>query len=131
VYRRAKAAVEAATRELAGAEAGDGRDDSNRSLAQRLAEAKRNGTAAAAEAKAAAILKKGALSEMEKLKRAATSKGKESSKAEQVTYSPILPDRVSALYYIQQYPVMSLQRHSLRYSSCPIPGCKSTHLAAN
>ncbi len=37
--RRAKARVEAAARELAGAEAGDGRDETNRSLAERLADA--------------------------------------------------------------------------------------------
>ena len=37
----ASAAVEAAARELAGAEAGDGRDESNRSLQERLADAQR------------------------------------------------------------------------------------------
>lgn len=37
--RRAKTRVEAAARELAGAEAGDGRDETNRSLAERLADA--------------------------------------------------------------------------------------------
>ena len=36
---RASAAVEAAQRELAGAEAGDGRDESNRSMQERLADA--------------------------------------------------------------------------------------------
>ena len=35
----AAAAVEAAARELAGAEAGDGRDESNRSAQERLADA--------------------------------------------------------------------------------------------
>ena len=35
----AQAAMEAAQRELAGAEAGDGRDESNRSLQERLADA--------------------------------------------------------------------------------------------
>lgn len=35
----ARAAVEAAQRELAGAEQGDGRDESNRSLQERLADA--------------------------------------------------------------------------------------------
>ena len=35
----ANAAVEAAQRELAGAEAGDGRDESNRSLQERVADA--------------------------------------------------------------------------------------------
>ena len=38
----ASAAVEAAARELAGAEAGDGRDESNRSLQERLADAQRS-----------------------------------------------------------------------------------------
>lgn len=80
----AKVAVEAAAREVAGVEAGDGRDESNRSLAQRLADAKRDGTTAAAEAKAAAILEKGAVSELARLKKVAASRGKESSKAEQV-----------------------------------------------
>ena len=37
----ASAAAEAASRELAGAEAGDGRDESNRSLQERLADAQR------------------------------------------------------------------------------------------
>ena len=37
----ASAAVEAAARELAGAEAGDGRDESNRSLQERLADTQR------------------------------------------------------------------------------------------
>jgi hypothetical protein len=36
---RAATAVEAASRELAGAEAGDGRDESNRSMQERLADA--------------------------------------------------------------------------------------------
>ncbi len=36
---RATAAVEAAQREVAGAEAGDGRDESNRTLQERLADA--------------------------------------------------------------------------------------------
>lgn len=36
---KSSAAVEAATRELAGAEAGDGRDESNRSMQERLADA--------------------------------------------------------------------------------------------
>lgn len=36
---KANTAVEAAQRELAGAEAGDGRDESNRSLQERLADA--------------------------------------------------------------------------------------------
>ena len=39
VLRRATAAVEAAQREVAGAEAGDGRDESNRTLQERLADA--------------------------------------------------------------------------------------------
>lgn len=38
--RRAKAAVEAATRELEGAQSGDGRDSSGRSLKERLEDAK-------------------------------------------------------------------------------------------
>ena len=37
--QQAAAAVEAAERELAGAQAGDGRDESNRSLQERLADA--------------------------------------------------------------------------------------------
>jgi structural maintenance of chromosome 2 len=47
----AEKAVEAATRELAGAEAGDGRDESNRSMQERLADAVNAQTAAEAESK--------------------------------------------------------------------------------
>ena len=39
--KQLRPAVEAAVRELAGAEAGDGRDESNRSLQERLADAQR------------------------------------------------------------------------------------------
>lgn len=76
--------MEAATRELAGAEAGDGRDESNRSMAQRLADARREQTAAAADAKAAAVREKGAAAELAKLRRAAASMDKESAKLDQV-----------------------------------------------
>lgn len=47
----AEKGVEAAQRELAGAEAGDGRDESNRSLQERLADAQTAQTHADAEAK--------------------------------------------------------------------------------
>lgn len=76
--------MEAATRELAGAEAGDGRDESNRSMAQRLADARREQTAAAADAKTAAVREKGAAAELANLRRAAASKDKESVKLDQV-----------------------------------------------
>ncbi|MEW5297617.1 MAG: hypothetical protein WDW36_000815 [Sanguina aurantia] len=49
----AEKAVEAATRELAGVEAGDGRDESNRSLTERLADAQKEQTAADGSAKQA------------------------------------------------------------------------------
>jgi hypothetical protein len=55
----AERAVEAATRELAGAEAGDGRDESNRSAQERLADAANAQTAAEAEIKAGAFWGRG------------------------------------------------------------------------
>lgn len=53
---QAEAGTEAAARELAGAESGDGRDESNRSLPERLADAKNAQTAADAEAKQVRVL---------------------------------------------------------------------------
>lgn len=76
--------MEAATRELAGAEAGDGRDESNRSMAQRLADAKREQTAAAADARAAGVREKGAAAQLAKLLKATASKDKESAQLERV-----------------------------------------------
>ncbi|KAA6425080.1 MAG: structural maintenance of chromosomes 2 [Trebouxia sp. A1-2] len=51
--QQAAVAVEAAERELAGAQAGDGRDESNRSLQERLADAHNAQTSAEADAKQA------------------------------------------------------------------------------
>jgi len=51
----AEKGVEAATRELAGAEAGDGRDESNRSMQERLADAVNAQTAAEAESKVGGV----------------------------------------------------------------------------
>lgn len=52
---RAAAAAEAAERELAGAKAGDGRDESNKSIQERLEDARNGAKAADSEAKAAQI----------------------------------------------------------------------------
>eukprot|EP00798_Chlamydomonas_sp_ICE-L_P014593 gene14593-20643_t len=52
----AENAVEAATRELAGAEAGDGRDESNRSLTERVADAENLGSVADAEGQVLAVV---------------------------------------------------------------------------
>jgi structural maintenance of chromosome 2 len=54
-----EAAVEAATREVAGVEAGDGRDESNKSLQERLQDAQVAQTDADAEAQKCGIRAKG------------------------------------------------------------------------
>ncbi|KAF6256242.1 structural maintenance of chromosomes protein 2 [Scenedesmus sp. NREL 46B-D3] len=69
--------VEAATRELAGAETGDGRDESNRSLQERLADAQNAQTAADAEAKAADIKQKHLSKQAAEQRKALASKDKE------------------------------------------------------
>ena len=71
-----------------GAEAGDGRDESNRSMAQRLADAKREQTAAAADSRAAGVREKGAAAQLAKLLKATASKDKESAQLERVRLPP-------------------------------------------
>ncbi|WIA16380.1 hypothetical protein OEZ85_013075 [Tetradesmus obliquus] len=75
----AEHAVEAATRELAGAETGDGRDESNKSLQERLADAQNAQTAADAEAKAADIKQKHLGKQAAEQRKALASKDKEGS----------------------------------------------------
>ncbi|KAI8462562.1 MAG: structural maintenance of chromosomes protein 2 [Monoraphidium minutum] len=76
----AEKGVEAATRELAGAEAGDGRDESNRSMQERLADAANAQTAAEAEGKAADVRLKHLAKQAEQQRKALAAKGKEASK---------------------------------------------------
>ncbi|WIA36580.1 hypothetical protein OEZ86_007870 [Tetradesmus obliquus] len=75
----AEHAVEAATRELAGAETGDGRDESNKSLQERLADAQNAQTAADAGAKAADIKQKHLGKQAAEQRKALASKDKEGS----------------------------------------------------
>ena len=74
---QANADIEAAQNELAGAEAGDGRDASNRSLAERLADAQNAQTAAEAEAKAAETRAKHLSKQLAESKKALAAKEKE------------------------------------------------------
>lgn len=76
------AAVEAAQNELAGAEAGDGRDASNRSLQERLACAQNAQMEADAEAKAAETRVKHLQKHLTEQKKALAAKQKEGSKLE-------------------------------------------------
>ncbi|GBF88023.1 structural maintenance of chromosomes 2-like [Raphidocelis subcapitata] len=76
----AERAVEAATRELAGAEAGDGRDESNKSAQERLADAANAQTAAEAEIKACDVKLKLLAKQAESQRKALAAKGKEASK---------------------------------------------------
>lgn len=71
--------VEAAARELAGAEAGDGRDESNRSLQERLADAQNAQTAADAEAKAADVKQKHLRKQVAEQRKALAGKDKEAA----------------------------------------------------
>ncbi|GLC36640.1 hypothetical protein PLESTB_000125000 [Pleodorina starrii] len=73
----AEKAVEAATCELAGAEAGDGRDESNRSLQERLADAQVQQTAADAEATQAELAVKHLTKQLADQRKAAAAKEKE------------------------------------------------------
>jgi len=73
----AEHAVEAATRELAGAEAGDGRDESNRSLQERLADAQNAQTAADGEMQQADIRAKHLQKQLAEQKKALSTKDKE------------------------------------------------------
>ncbi|GLI60880.1 hypothetical protein VaNZ11_003100 [Volvox africanus] len=70
-------AIEAATRELAGAEAGDGRDESNRSLQERLTDAQLQQTAAEAELKEAELAVKHLTKQLADQRKAAAAKEKE------------------------------------------------------
>ncbi|PRW61562.1 structural maintenance of chromosomes 2-1 isoform A [Chlorella sorokiniana] len=76
----AELAVQAAQNELAGAEAGDGRDASNRSLQERLADAQNAQTEAEAEAKAADTRCKHLTKQLAEQRKALASKQKEGSK---------------------------------------------------
>ncbi len=76
----AVAGVDAAAAELAGAEAGDGRDASNRSAAERLADARNAQTEAEAEAKAAEARVKHVGKQLAERRKALASKEKEGSK---------------------------------------------------
>jgi structural maintenance of chromosome 2 len=76
----AERGVEAAAGELAGAEAGDGRDESGRSLAERLADAKSAQTEADAEAQAADMRAKHAAKAAQDKKRALGAKQAEATK---------------------------------------------------
>ncbi|KAL4421732.1 hypothetical protein ABPG77_002348 [Micractinium sp. CCAP 211/92] len=79
----AELAVQAAQNELAGAEAGDGRDASNRSLQERLADAQNAQTEAEAEAKAADTRCKHLQKQLAEQRKALASKQKEGSKLQQ------------------------------------------------
>lgn len=79
---QAVAAVEAAQNELAGAEAGDGRDASNRSLQERLSAAQNAQTEAEAEAKASETRVKHLQKQLAEQKKNLTAKQKEGSKLE-------------------------------------------------
>ncbi|KAG1678186.1 hypothetical protein FOA52_016123 [Chlamydomonas sp. UWO 241] len=72
--------VEAAVREVAGAEAGDGRDESNRSLQERLADAQNGQTAADAERQTALVCSKHLTKQLADTKKAATAKEREGGK---------------------------------------------------
>lgn len=74
--------VEAASRELAGVEAGDGRDESNRSLQERLADAVNAQTAADAEAKQAEIQTKHLDKQLAELRKQLASKEKEATSSQ-------------------------------------------------
>ncbi len=76
---KAVADVEAAQNELAGAEAGDGRDASNRSLQERLSAAQNAQTAAEAEAKAADTKAKHLTKQLADQKKSLAAKQKEGS----------------------------------------------------
>ncbi|PSC74142.1 structural maintenance of chromosomes 2-1-like [Micractinium conductrix] len=76
----AELAVQAAQNELAGAEAGDGRDASNRSLQERLADAQNAQTEAEAEAKAADTRCKHLSKQLGEQKKALAAKQKEGGK---------------------------------------------------
>jgi structural maintenance of chromosome 2 len=76
----AERGVEAAAGELAGAEAGDGRDESGRSLAERLADAKSAQTEADAEAQAAEMRAKHGAKAAQDKRRALGSKQAEAAK---------------------------------------------------
>lgn len=76
----AERGVEASAGELAGAEAGDGRDESGRSLAERLADAKSAQTEADAEAQAADMRAKHAAKAAQDKKRALGAKQAEAAK---------------------------------------------------
>ncbi|KAK9829006.1 hypothetical protein WJX72_003368 [[Myrmecia] bisecta] len=73
-------AVEAAQRELAGAEAGDGRDESNKSLQERLADAQNAQTAAEADAKQADMKAKHLQKQLAEQRKALGSKETEAAK---------------------------------------------------
>ncbi|KAK9836025.1 hypothetical protein WJX81_006911 [Elliptochloris bilobata] len=75
----AAAAVEAGARELAGAEAGDGRDESNRSLQERLADAQTAQTAAEADAKQAEVRGKHLAKRLAEQRKAATGRAREAA----------------------------------------------------
>ncbi|KAG2489543.1 hypothetical protein HYH03_011994 [Edaphochlamys debaryana] len=70
-------AVEAATRELAGAEAGDGRDESNRSLQERLADAQNAQTQADANVAESELAVKHLTKQLAEQRKAAAAKEKE------------------------------------------------------
>eukprot|EP00775_Hariotina_reticulata_P003904 gene3904-4158_t len=79
----AEQGVQAATRELAGAETGDGRDGSNKSLSERLADARNSQTSADAEAKAADIKLKHLSKQAAEQRKALASKDKEAGAMKQ------------------------------------------------
>lgn len=79
----AEHAVEAAARELAGAEAGDGRDESNKTLAERLADAQNGQTEADAQFKAADTAVKHLTKQLAEARKQLASKTRENAGAEQ------------------------------------------------
>eukprot|EP00884_Botryococcus_braunii_P016555 jgi/Botrbrau1/3583/Bobra.0078s0035.1 len=79
---KSSTAVEAATRELAGAEAGDGRDESNRSMQERLADAQTAQTAAEGEAKQADMRAKHLKKQLAEQQKGLASKKKEAEDLE-------------------------------------------------
>ena len=72
-------AVEAATREVAGVEAGDGRDESNKSLQERLSDAQVAQTEADAEAQKCEIRSKGLSKQLIEMSKSLSLKGKEAT----------------------------------------------------
>jgi structural maintenance of chromosome 2 len=74
-----EAVVEAATREVAGVEAGDGRDESNKSLQERLQDAQVAQTEADAEAQKCDIRAKGLSKQLIEMSKSLSLKGKEAT----------------------------------------------------